>query len=48
MLSNDSDIFFGIIRYLVNTLIGPLLGNIWGWDQDTYNKEGNQERKTLQ
>jgi uncharacterized membrane protein YqaE (UPF0057 family) len=36
-------VFFGIIRYIVNTLFGPLFGNIWGWDQDTYNKEGNQE-----
>lgn len=41
-----TDIFFGIIRYLVNTLFGPLLGNIWGWDQDTYNKEGNQENNS--
>ena len=26
-----TDVFFGIIRYLVNTLFGPLFGNIWGW-----------------
>lgn len=39
------DVFFGIFRYLVNTLFGPLFGNIWGWDQDTYNKEGNQENQ---
>tara|TARA_Y100000389_G_C17428114_1_gene500833 strand:- start:796 stop:1665 length:870 start_codon:yes stop_codon:yes gene_type:complete len=41
-----TDVFFGIIRYIVNTLFGPMLGNIWGWDQDTYNKEGNQENNS--
>lgn len=34
-----TDIFFGIIRYLVNTLFGPMFGSIWGWDQDNYNLE---------
>ena len=39
-----TDIFFGIIRYLVNTLFGPLFGNIWGWDQNLLNSNASDNK----
>ena len=46
-----TDIFFGILRYIVNTLFGPLLGKVWGWDQESSDKNetskaGNKSKKT--
>ena len=42
-----TDIFFGMVRYLVNTLFGPMFGGVWGWDQNNYNKEeSNDENAT--
>ena len=40
-----TDIFFGLLRYIVNTLFGPLLGNVWGWDQDELNGNSETNRK---
>lgn len=39
-----TDVFFGIIRYLVNTLFGPLFGNIWGWDQNLLNSNASDNK----
>ena len=39
-----TDIFFGIVRYLVNTLFGPLFGNIWGWDQNLLNSNASNNK----
>ena len=34
------DIIFGILKYGVNNIIGPVFsGNLMGWDQDTYKKK---------
>tara|TARA_B100000902_G_scaffold398353_2_gene464835 strand:- start:1234 stop:1854 length:621 start_codon:yes stop_codon:yes gene_type:complete len=41
-----TDIFFGMLRYIVNTLFTPIFGNIWGWDQSDLNKNSEINRKS--
>ena len=41
-----TDIFFGIVKYLVNTLFGPLFGGVWGWDQEELNSNSDINRKS--
>lgn len=40
-----TDIFFGIIRYIINTLFGPMFDNVWGWDQEELNENSEIIRK---
>lgn len=34
-----TDIFFGIMRYIVNTLFTPIFGGVWGWENNYSNDE---------
>jgi uncharacterized membrane protein YqaE (UPF0057 family) len=41
-----TDIFFGMVKYLVNTLFGPMFGGVWGWDQEELNGNSDINRKS--
>ena len=41
-----TDIFFGMVKYIVNTLFGPMFGSVWGWDQEELNINSDINRKS--